>query len=238
MRLTVFQVFKTVMGVLCGALLFLGALQSHAGPKDPSDPPAGLMWNRTGLPAVFPLLVKTPAGRDYYLTLFDAQSGDAALAAFIKGGAFFKVLVPPGSYDLRFASGSRWINEDALFGAGGKTDVFELAEPLTFAIRDLSTKAGHLVEIKEPDQHQMAAVSVSDHFVCQGPRLVSVPRLQPSFDDVESYTLRIPDDGELMRFPPRFSKERLLDGGDAPVFPTRYAPYFSAPEYDIRAHLC
>ncbi|MDW3224144.1 MAG: hypothetical protein R8G34_14860 [Paracoccaceae bacterium] len=208
-----------------------------AGP-DAADTPSGLMWNRTGLPAVFPLQVKTPVGQNYLLTLTDAKTGDGALAAFIEGGAFFKVLVPPGTYDVHFAHGDTWISEEELFGAGDKTQNFEIAEPLTFAIRDFSTKAGHLIDVAFSGPTEGAQITVTAQYLCQGMRLTAIPRLQPSFDDVDSFRYRIPDEGELMRFPSRFSEERLLDSGDEPTFPTRYAPYFSQPEYEVRASLC
>jgi len=51
-------------------------------------PRPGLMWNRTGLPAVFPLQVKTRPGQNYVLLLSDEQTDADALAAYITGGAF------------------------------------------------------------------------------------------------------------------------------------------------------
>lgn len=220
------------------AFFGLVPLVGLAKDQNAADVPSGLMWNRTGLPAVFPLQVKTPTGQDYYLTLTDTGSGEDVLAAYITGGAFFKVLVPPGTYDVHFAQGDTWLNEQDLFGSGDKTQVFGVGDPLTFAIRDFSTKAGHLIDVTFPDAADAARITVSAQYVCQGVRLTSVPRVQPSFDDVESFRYRIPDEGELMRFPSRFSEERLLDSGETPTFPTHYAPYFSQPEYEVRANLC
>lgn len=55
----------------------------------------GLMWNRTGLPAVFPLQVDTVPGNNYVMRLSDPATGVDLLAAYVIGGKFFRVLVPP-----------------------------------------------------------------------------------------------------------------------------------------------
>ena len=53
-----------------------------------TERPAGLMWNRTGLPAVFPLQIKTTPGADYLVILSDAETDFDALAAYARGGDF------------------------------------------------------------------------------------------------------------------------------------------------------
>ena len=118
-------------------LLFLVAPALAGSEKDDATrtlQSAGLMWNRTGLPAVFPLQIKTPAGQDYFLTLIDNETGEDALAAYITGGAFFKVLVPPGIFRLSFATGDTWEGEEGLFGPGAETQLFKLRGPLIFKI--------------------------------------------------------------------------------------------------------
>ena len=60
------------------ALLILSVLPVVAPPAvavAEDRPRAGLMWNRSGLPATFPLVVKTPAGDDYVLFVADPQDG-------------------------------------------------------------------------------------------------------------------------------------------------------------------
>lgn len=52
------------------------------------------------------------------MTLLDAETGEAALAAYIRGGAFFRVLVPPGACRLLFATGKVWQRKASLFGEG------------------------------------------------------------------------------------------------------------------------
>jgi hypothetical protein len=151
------------------ALLFGGvpALAENGRSTTPAHPPAGLLWNRTGLPAVFPLQVKTPPGPDYHLTLIDTQTGEAALAAYINGGAFFRVLVPPGTFRLRFATGRDWQVEDILFGEGEATHHFELRRPLTFETRGLGTKAGHIVTLTPGTSDEITRAARKDQFICQ-----------------------------------------------------------------------
>ena len=132
-----------------------------------SAPPAaagsehGLLWNRTGLPAVFPLQVQTLPGEDRSLLLTDAASGEAALAAFIEGGRFFRVLVPPGSYRVRLAAGDLW-EENAEPEARG----FELPEPLTFEITGAGRKAGYRIDLRKAGEAQ-----VTSQGICQSLRL-------------------------------------------------------------------
>lgn len=149
------------------------ALPARAAPVHPGDPPSvrtgGLIWNRSGLPAVFPLQVKTRAGQDYVLTLIDAETGIGMLSAYVAGGAFFKVLVPPGRFRLRFSPGD---------GAGA--GAFELTEPLNFALRGPHIKAGHLVDLRGSEGMAQVPVRVTDQFICQSlrSRLVQVPHPQ------------------------------------------------------------
>ena len=133
----------------------------------PVDVIPGLMWNRSGLPAVFPLQVKTPAGNSYFLTLIDAKTGKDTLAAFIIGGDFFKVLVPPGTFVVRFAVGNIWQGEAKLFGPGAMTTVVELEQPLTFKVIGSGRKAGHLVDLTGNAPGQLVTVKVKGQSICQ-----------------------------------------------------------------------
>ena len=154
--------FRSVAKMVLGLLMCCIAAVASAGIEDRLRVPqtTGILWNRTGLPAVFPLQVKTPAGQDYFLKLIDGETRQDALAAYIVGGAFFKVLVPPGSYILHFSVGDVWLGEDHLFGSGENTRSFELEEALTFEIRDLATKSGHLVDITKGPFGQLAQATV------------------------------------------------------------------------------
>ncbi|MCV3272074.1 hypothetical protein [Roseobacter sinensis] len=179
--------------------------------QTPLAQPAGLMWNRTGLPAVFPLQVKSRAGRDYVLTLIDNETGAEALAAYIEGGAFFNVLVPPGVYRVRFAAGRVWQDERELFGPGALTEHFELEAPLTFEIRNPGIKAGHIIDLSTAAPGQMAQAQTSERLLCQTVRSedLRLPvgnEIELVFPSVETQRLIVSWRGQL-RFPERRTKE-------------------------------
>lgn len=96
---------------LWGALfLMLCAVMAQAQGDGPRP---GLMWNRTGLPAVFPLQVKTRSGQNYVLLLSDEQTDADVLAAYITGGAFFPRVGPAGDFSCALCFG------DNMAGGGG-----------------------------------------------------------------------------------------------------------------------
>ncbi len=198
-------------------------------------PSAGLMWNKTGLPAVFPLQVKTLPGQDYFLTLSDDETGAAALAAYIKGGDFFKILVPPGSYRLRFAAGNIWQGEDALFGPGEKTDVFELRDPLVFETRGLGVKAGHIVNLRNRKPGQFAEATLSDQLICQSfrpgfPRRIESAQAGVREWDRQQHGLYETQPKDL----PGVSGD--FPGKTRPFEPTSYA--YTVPRQDVRSRYC
>lgn len=175
------------------AAALVAALMATAMPARPARaddatqrPEPGLMWNRTGLPAIFPLQVKTRAGRDYVLVLIDDRSGAESLAAYIEGGTFFRVLVPPGTFRLRFAFGTDWRGTDALFGAGPETGSFTLPQPLTFRTQGLNRKAGHLVDLRNAPFETERSAGIRALTICQrfkrdGPERLALPG-DPSAD--------------------------------------------------------
>lgn len=221
-----------LFGGLLLAMAFLTARETDAA--EPPEP--GLMWNRTGLPLVFPLEVRTDAGQGYYVELTDAETGAPALAAFIEGGAFFRVLAPPGTYEVGFATGESWQDDAALFGEG--TRRIGLPAPLTFEILDAATKGGHLVDLTVRDTAGAIAPVVTPLNRCQGVRLTEAPRPQAPFDDLEGYGTRIPGDGDLIHHPDaRFDPERLT-GREKPARPTDHAPYFSRPRFGVAESPC
>ena len=138
------------------AVLCTAATISAASP----DRPEGLLWNRTGIPATLPLTVETAPGADYYLRLRDSQTGEMALAAYIRGGEAFRVLVPPGRFDVLFDAGQGWQGETALFGA--ETRRLTLAGPLSFSA-GLSRRAGHYVDLTDPAGIESCGMSAFRH---------------------------------------------------------------------------
>ncbi|MGR3760110.1 hypothetical protein ACUXV3_08240 [Roseobacteraceae bacterium NS-SX3] len=195
-------------------LVLLALLAQPGGAEVPPEP--GLMWNRTGLPAVFPLLVKSPEGQDYVLTLLDAQTGEEALAAYVKGGAFFRVLVPPGRYRLRFAP------QDG----GGAA---ELPEPLTFRIQGYARKGGHIVDLTGGE---LRTVPVA---VCQwaaaAPRGLVFPEFETDWGEVSR------EDRWSAPWGMRLRSWRERPEG-AEVFDD-LSPYYSGPlRFELRSRLC
>ena len=122
-------------------------------------PPPALLWNRSGLPAVFPLQVKTVPGQDFILTLIDAETGQEAIAARIVGGTFFRVLIPPGRYRLRFSDGND--PDDT------SRETFELTDILEFRVIGFSVKAGHLIDITTRADNKAARAQIKRQSICQ-----------------------------------------------------------------------
>lgn len=200
---------NTLLSVAALVLLAWGsapdATAAEASTPHPTSHPIGLMWNRTGLPPVFPLQVKSPVGRDYVLTLIDSATGAEALAAYVEGGAFFRVLVPPGRYRVRFAAGRVWRGDEELFGPGALTEHFELEAPLIFEIRNPGIKAGHIIDLSTAALGQVAQTSAL--LVCQ---------------TIRSEVLRLPVNDEIkLAFPSVGSQHLIQSWRGQLVFPER-----------------
>lgn len=142
-------------------------------------PRAGILWNRSGLPATFPLQVKTLPGKDYVVYLIDVDSGKPAMAGYIHGGTPFRLLVPPGRYHLRFAFGTEWQGEDDLFGTD--TGRAELDRPLDFRAIGIGTRRGYLVTLIEQNG-TMKVVEARSQDQCQITSWRSENREWPSDD--------------------------------------------------------
>ncbi len=70
---------------------------------------------------VAPLEIKTNFGANYFIKLIDVSTKQIRMSAFIEGGKTFKILVPLGSYQLRYATGEVWMGENHYFGPNGLT---------------------------------------------------------------------------------------------------------------------
>ncbi|WP_350153223.1 hypothetical protein [Roseovarius sp.] len=207
------------LALMLALLIGGGSALAESGQTTTSaHPPAGLLWNRTGLPAVFPLQVKTPPGPDYHLTLIDTQTGEAALAAYIKGGAFFRVLVPPGTFRLRFATGKAWQGEDVLFGEGDATYRFDLRRPLTFETRGLATKAGHIVTLTPGTSDEITSAARKDQLICQSFRPGFASRARSPLD-------RRADQGPQHK-------------GDLTIGDLMFYEPLARPRHDVRSRYC
>ncbi|MTD99448.1 hypothetical protein GIY56_04000 [Paracoccus sp. YIM 132242] len=166
------------------ALLLIVATALPAWGQDP--PRAGLMWNRSGLPATLPLVVQTMPGRDYVVFLAPPQGGDPVMAGFIQGGTFFRLLVPPGTWAVRFAHGRDWQGEDELFGPA--TEWIGLDQPLTFEA-GVARRQGHLIRLMESDG-QVEVASQGPLDICQGLTVTTeIDRRDESDEDREALNL-------------------------------------------------
>lgn len=130
-----------------------------APPAAAETRPQGLLWNRSGLAATLPLQVKTNDGSDHLLQLVDAETAQAVLAAYIRGGQFFRVLVPPGHFLVLFATGTDWQSEATQFGPD--TERVLLTPPLSFRAT-VSQKNGYLIDLRDP-----AEITLRDFAICQ-----------------------------------------------------------------------
>jgi len=216
---------------LCMAAPFANAENNAA--LEPSQH-AGLMWNRSGLPAVFPLQVKTPPGQDYFLTLID-ENTDAVLAAYIKGGAFFKVLVPPGMFRLRFAFGDIWQGEESLFGSGANTHIFELPSLLTFETRGVGYKVGYVVNLSEPESGQIAQVSLKDQLICQSIRFEFPSTVHSALEMDQTRGLR---HQAWTKWRPGYETGLGEETFYRSLLRTDFHRYFMMPRYDVRSRYC
>lgn len=187
----------------------------------------GLLWRDSPLAAVFPLVVKTPAGQDFYLRAEAAETGKAVLAAGITGGRFFKVLVPPGRYRLDIAYGTDWRGEGALFAPGPKTGRLRIETPLDFGVEGVARKAGHVVTLgKAADGFDVA---IKGQAVCQR---VTTRLIRPAPGET-----RVPGvdlDGAIP-MPGPYNPPRAPDIPPDPAAPITGAPYLV---YGIRSVVC
>ncbi|MGX0877997.1 hypothetical protein ACSSV4_002693 [Roseovarius sp. MBR-154] len=221
-------------GVLTLLIVLLCMIVPFARAAEEGAPRAGLMWNRTGLPAVFPLQVKSPPGRDYFLRLIDVETGDAALAAYIEGGAFFRVLVPPGTFRLIFAAGTTWRGEDDLFGPGEATQIFELRRPLTFETHGLDTKAGHIVRLIEQPSGEILEAAVKGQAICQTFRL----SLPVSIYGDQTRTRHFRHNPGHIGLPSQDVSRSGPGLVDPPRDHDRFHRSFTGPRRDVRSRYC
>ncbi len=114
------------------------------------DPPVtvspGILWVRTNRPRVAPFEVVTRAGDDYYIKLVDAYSDNDVVGMFVRGGETLEVLVPLGSYRMRYAYGDVWRGERQHFGPGEMTQFSEVDETLRF-VETTYAYEGHTIEL-------------------------------------------------------------------------------------------
>ncbi len=116
-------------GAIAGTLLF--TLQQHGGfhlvadlLRPAQEPPArrpvaqtpGLVFNRSGHNVEAPFKIVTLPGANYFVKLVNRKTGADTIGIYVVGGTPIEVKVPPGSYELRVATGDAWYGEGEWFG--------------------------------------------------------------------------------------------------------------------------
>lgn len=91
----------------------------------------GVVRRRTGS-AVAPFRITTSAGSNYFFKLVRRLTNEEEMAGFIVGGRPLETKVPLGTYELRYAAGNTWINEQEYFGAD--TAFAKANSPLNFSV--------------------------------------------------------------------------------------------------------
>lgn len=96
-------------------------------------PPHGTVTDFSGQRRVAPFEVVTRAGANYYgkLALF-SNPKEPVIEFFVVGGQPFKVAVPVGVYELRYAAGDTWFGKPAYFGPCGSFSKADRAFEFSF----------------------------------------------------------------------------------------------------------
>ncbi|TRW98404.1 hypothetical protein FNJ84_06410 [Paracoccus sp. M683] len=152
------------MRLILALVLLLTTMLVPVAARAQDRPPAGLMWNRSGLPATLPLQIRSPPGRDLVVFLTRPGSADPLVAGFVRGGDFFRLLVPPGEWQIDLATGETWQDESALFGPD--TNVNRLSQPLIFSITGGNRRNGHVITLIE-DAGKTAISGLAPQVICQ-----------------------------------------------------------------------
>ena len=191
--------------LICLCLLLAGPAVAQASAQGLARP-QGLLWSDTALPRTLPLQIKTAEGRDYYFVLRDVASGRDVIGAYAQGGAFFRLLVPPGQFELQIASGhgKDWQGRAGLFGA--QTQRFALDPPLEFGVTGYARKNGHLVDLRD-----LGAIAQTSLGICQ--RLALDPESVSVTPDAPMPGVSPRDPLEIPEFPvPRYREvSRICD---------------------------
>ena len=112
-------------------------------------PRNGALLERPNTQTLAPLSIKTPAGpeeekEDYYIKLTRPGSQETVIGFYVHGGSTREIEVPLGSYELKYATGTNWINTRCHFGVG--TVTYKARTVLSFEQNDYHIQ-GHSIEL-------------------------------------------------------------------------------------------
>jgi hypothetical protein len=144
-------------------LIIMIALLPAAGFADPR-PATGILNKDNPLPATIPLQIRTIVGHDFFVGLSTQDSGDHVISGYIRGGEFFRLLVPPGDHVVTITIGQPedWQGPPQGFGAAANT----VNLPLTFAITGRSRRRGHQITLRNR-VGSLTMASQQDQTICQ-----------------------------------------------------------------------
>ncbi len=81
-----------------------------------SPPAHGYMLRHLDVEALAPLEINTSYGEYYFIKMIDTSSGREELELFIHGGRRIEIMMPLGTYTMKYATGKTWYGREHLFG--------------------------------------------------------------------------------------------------------------------------
>lgn len=81
-----------------------------------NPPLSGTIQKHVSSPGVAPLEIKTSVGSNYLVKLENATTGTKIIDVFIRGGSTIELMVPLGTYRLKYAAGQTWYGYEHYFG--------------------------------------------------------------------------------------------------------------------------
>ena len=143
------------------ALMLVAALLPGAVDAAPR-PVTGLLAKNGPLPATIPLQIRTDAGHDFSVALSDPATDAPVISGYLRGGEFFRLLVPPGTHQVTIAAGQAgdWQSVDTGFSDGMQAKL-----TLDFDIR-ADRRQGHQMTVAIVDGG-LRVTDRRDQVICQ-----------------------------------------------------------------------
>ncbi|WP_111558746.1 hypothetical protein [Paracoccus sediminilitoris] len=143
------------------ALMLVATLLPGAVDAAPR-PVTGLLAKNGPLPATIPLQIRTDAGHDYSIALTDPAIDAPVISGYLRGGEFFRLLVPPGTHRVTMAAGQPgdWQGIDTGFSDGTQAKL-----TLDFDIR-ANRRQGHQMTVAIVDGG-LRVTDRRDQVICQ-----------------------------------------------------------------------
>lgn len=85
---------------------------------DEVTPDTGYVFFYNGYDVDSTVTVETSSDMDYVIEFLDANTGDLAIAFYVKAGSVWSMAVPTGDYIIQYAAGSYWDGIENIFGSG------------------------------------------------------------------------------------------------------------------------